>query len=409
MTSGLLRCSNIQTQGASATNYVPAANTNGTAVSAEANRQVRFRTPGTIRNISILVTANDRGASSLTLRVNGASRALSAAIPASTTGIFTDDSVVEQISSGDLVDYAIVTGAGGTTFQFNVMNTIFTPASRRTVMIYARAGGVSESTASTTFFSVLAGNSNTSNSTSEADAQTQINQDGKIRSLQVRISANTRTDATTWVFRKNGADTPLTVSVPNATTGILEYLAEEVIVERNDLLNYAMTLGAGTGAINTQLVKVEFESAGDQITVCNGIIGGTPQNSGLTRYGAFGGHIDANATESLLQTKLLLGGSMSNLCVRISVNTLNGATTFVLRLNGQSASLSLSIPAGTTGFIEDTDNIATVDKNDLINYMYQTAGSTGTIVYRTISSLLTVRQDSIGRPPGVTLSTPGIY
>src|SRR5690349_17266000 len=105
---------------------MPSANCLGSAFSAaESNAQITRRVPGVESNLYIRVNTNDRGTSTLRFRINGGDGNQVVSITASTTGEFEDTSNTDTIAAGDLTDYQITGGAGGTTLTFGIVSTLF--------------------------------------------------------------------------------------------------------------------------------------------------------------------------------------------------------------------------------------------------------------------------------------------
>jgi len=79
-----------------------------------------------------------------------------------------------------------------------------------------------------------------------------------VKRTTIRVGDNTRSDATTFTFRKNGADESASlISVPAATTGSFDTGDITISVAANDLITEKHILGGGTGVISDVGVLLE--------------------------------------------------------------------------------------------------------------------------------------------------------
>src|SRR3990167_9488536 len=75
--------------------------------------QTIYRTAGTLANLYVYISQNDRGASTYKSWINVSAGNLSVSITASGTGGFEDTSNSDSITAGDAVNAQSITGAGG--------------------------------------------------------------------------------------------------------------------------------------------------------------------------------------------------------------------------------------------------------------------------------------------------------
>ncbi len=124
------------------------------------------------------------------------------------------------------------------------------------------------------------------------------------------------------------------------------------------------------------------------------------QSSALTRYYVLGntGNNSAVTAEGLtVEVTHRTAGTLSNLYVRVSANTLNGDTTVRTRKNRANGNQSVTIGSSTTGEFEDTTNTDTVAAADELNYQAVTLGSSGSISFRAFSNLFAATTDTVTR------------
>lgn len=112
-----LGCSYVteQAETLSTTEYIPIIGKLNSFVSTEANSQIKLNDTYTFKMLVVNVTQNNLdAASTVTLRVNGVSSALTVSIAANTTGRIVDSTHTATIAAGDLVNFRLVAGSGST-------------------------------------------------------------------------------------------------------------------------------------------------------------------------------------------------------------------------------------------------------------------------------------------------------
>jgi hypothetical protein len=103
-----------------------------------------------------------------------------------------------------------------------------------------------------------------------------------------------------------------------------------------------------------------------------------------------------SATEVSREVTWRTAGTISKLYFRITVNSTTSASTLKLRKNGADSGMGQSIPAGTTGFFEDTVNTVTVSAGDKFAYQLINGGG-GNISTSLISVIFDASTNSSNR------------
>lgn len=389
---------------ASTTFYQPlATGANIVGNTTEANSQITYRTTGTMRNLGCLVLVNDRAASTLRLRVNGANGNQSVSI--SGTGSFEDTTNSDAITAGDEVNCSITIGAGGATFNLNGIAAKFSATDLGiTVTRLASVDTIGSNTWTTDSvnrYAQLCGTLNGAIS-SETAEKYDINTAGTWKNLFVHVNANARTSTTTVTGRLNGADTALILSITAGATGFVEDTTHSVAIAADDDLNYEIATGTGSGeAISISTISSEIETTNRKFPLFLGSSGASSVSSALTRYGAIAGQVSLNATEANVSNAAKVNMIMRNMTVYISANTLNDTTTVRTRKNTGNGAMSIAIATTLTGLFEDAVNVDTIKYNDQINYSIVTAGSSGSLSFRQLGVMTqsAALSDPIG--PGI--------
>jgi len=111
--------------------------------------------------------------------------------------------------------------------------------------------------------------------------------------------------------------------------------------------------------------------------------------AGVTSYTPWGGMPGVNSTESQTQQTLRTAGTVANLSVNITANSLSSTLTVRFRKNTANGNLVVSISAASTGYLEDLSNTDTIAAADLVNYSSVAAAGSGTATVRsTITTFL---------------------
>jgi hypothetical protein len=329
---------------------------------------VPYKLAGTISTLYVRVITNDRTAtSSVTVRKNGADGNGTVSIAAVTTGEFEDNSGSDSIASDDNVNYKVIVGTGGTTLVIGIISSLFEASSNTTQACTVNASS-NFSTASTTFFQPIWAGNVGNNSTTEADNQIQFRAAGTLQYYYFLVGTNARSTSTTVNVRLNGADV-ITVTVTASSTGEFEDNADSQAVVSGDLVCNGVTLGTGTGNFNHNSKNILFTTTDRTQQFGNSSIVPIVFNISTTTYhGVSGSILNTYTTESDMQADANVAMTVSKAECRVAANTVVGASTLKLRINGANGNNSVSITGSTTGWFEDASNTDSVVATDEINY-----------------------------------------
>ena len=344
----------------------------------EAERTHTARVAATYSRLTVTVIANDRGASTVGFRKNGANGNQTVSIGASATGVFQDLTNADSVVDGDEINYVHTTGAGGTT-HIATSYAVVARAVRVQTLVHGLARNFAG--ASTTYAIPLAGDGG--NPTTEADAQLTARYSGTWAHLYVYVSANARVTTTTLLSRKNAADGNQTLSIGAGATGVFEDTSNADSVVDGDVLNVRLATGTGTQTLTTQIIKTDFVPQGHAVPLCGGSATGLTQNNSLTRYYAVGSDGTNRTTEANAQNRVEATGTWSHLAVRLTANGLSATSTLSSRLNGAAGNQSAAIGASATGYFEDTTHVDHVVPGSDLNYALVT-GATGSSLRITV-------------------------
>jgi hypothetical protein len=353
----------------------------------EADAQLIIRTAGTLNSLGVRISTNSvAGTTFFTFRKNGAAGNQTVSVGSTATGWFEDTTNSDTVVAGDLICIRSVPGATTNTFvlyqikmEFDTTNSTGSTVSR---MGAAQAGGNTGHTgALTTYYYALNASIPTGSTTNTNETNAQWKEQYAItyKNLGIKVSANSRSTASTVGFRKNAANGNQAATITANTTGWFEDTTNTDSVVANDLVNYSLTTGTGTSAQTLNYIAVESETTSDPgvghlgagYTTNIVIPTSTTTNCPIT------GRLATTLPESSSQTTVHDTYSFKGLAVGVSANTVSATSTVKLRVNGVDSALSASITSNTVGTFTDLTHTVTVADGDLVNLQIIT-GATGT-------------------------------
>jgi len=92
--------------------------------------------------------------------------------------------------------------------------------------------------------------------------------------------------------------------------------------------------------------------------------------------------IDENTTEADQQTPTPANMTVGNAHVNVTANSRDAVVTGRIRIAGSNGNTAISITASTTGVFGDTSNTDVLTQADLITYMWDFAGGSGSLLVR---------------------------
>jgi hypothetical protein len=364
------------TQAAATTNYYTILE--GNFGSTELNVQFTTHIAGTLSNFFIYVYSNSANfTTTLRVRKNTANGNQVISVTAAATGQFEDTSNTDTLVDGDIINYSYVTAAG--TGSIGVQNMAILFEATTNVVTFYKTARLGIGTASQTSYWAMV---SSGIQTTEANALLVFKTAGTLKKLFVKISTNTRTTTTTYTVRKNSADTGITTSVTGSSTGIFEDTSNTSSIAVDDTSAFKVVTSTGTGTITHEGIFISFETTNNKSTIHRRSYGALA--FGTTNYGGF----YVGTTEANAQIEANVAFTASNLGARVSANTANGTSTYLLRQNAGDTALSVSITASTTGWFIDTSHTVSIIATDEVNYKIVVGGSSGNLTIEVGNMLL---------------------
>lgn len=318
------------------------------AVITEVQTQIKYQLADTLSKLRINVYGNDRGASTLKLRINGGNGTQSVAIGSSTTGII-EATGTDTIAVGDLVNLQLNVGTGGTTFTAIAMGVL----SANRVQIFGRNLAPANITTNnaTNYYSWA----EISTTTTEAQFALPMQGAGTASHFGIYVPANAKGVSCTMTSRVNSAAGNGTITIGAGVTGLLVDDTHSDVLQVSDTYNYAVAFGADSNAVQICLSYAHFIPATDVMSFLMNR-NGTSVTAGTAKYPVCG---SGNVTGTESDVYMTAGVPMTALSGQINIRS-NGAGVsgeWSLRIAGTSV-LALTVGVGVTGILSVTGNAA---------------------------------------------------
>lgn len=305
-------------------------------------------------------------------RKNGIDGTQVISIPALASGSFEDAVNSDSLVAGDLFDTSIVTPAGSGSIYLRAITYVL--ASATSIPILGASYDSNTIGFGVTRYVSISGSAYSW--ATEAQVQYLFRAGATLSNFRVRVRSNTLNGASTARTRVNGANGNQSVSIGAGATGAFEDAVNTDVVAVGNLVNYQFIAGGSAGSFQMWFYQVKSVSGGRQLIISTS----NSYNFGLTRcFVMEGSTYSTAAADAGMSFKANAIFSAKNLYLYLSGNSINGISTFTLRKNAADTTLTVSIPASTSGAFEDTTHVVALAATDLINWRLVTGGTSGSL------------------------------
>jgi len=196
-----------------------------------------------------------------------------------------------------------------------------------------------------------------------------------ISNMKCYIYANSVTDTTVVVSRINAGDGNQTFNIAALASGAFEDVVNNDAINIGDEVCHEIDVPLGGIAISLSLFSSITDSDGRQTGTATG--GGGYDSVHSVRYTTIEGTPFLWGAEAEVQSECRADLDAQNMFVNVSTNDRNGASVLILKINGGDGTITVTVPAATTGFFEDLVNMDQCANTDLINWEVDTTASDG--------------------------------
>lgn len=226
-----------------------------------ANQEIKFGTPGTIKNIGIRLAGNTLDATGTAVfrnLVNGADGNITVSFASTETGLKEDLVNTDVVALNDLGTVRlVVTGVSG---QVQPVGCWISMETTNNKADYVCSPHDTRVAAQTRWFHFIGnGDASSVESSRQFVAQTGMT----LSNYRAYVSVNTWSANTEIRLRKNTANVNEVINFATTVTGWVHDLVNTDIVLSTDLLNHQLITSAGAGAISTENIMVTGEMAAE--------------------------------------------------------------------------------------------------------------------------------------------------
>lgn len=337
----------------------------------------------------VRITANTRdGTCTFVSRKNGATANQSIAIGAGLTGAFEDAINQDNLVNGDLINYSMIIGGTTGSIGHTATRSILTHGGSE--VSYVCCPGSTNNLAAGVHHLSIIGRHFGSGVVTEASANIKARGSATLSKLRIFISTNTTTSPSTLIVLKNSIAGNQSITIGAGLTGFFEDATNQDSIVDGDLICHRLTNGGGGNIIfqNAQMRNVAATSG--RIAGAYFSAGTSAWTFGLTNYSTLEGELGTYVTELESQIDIEQAARIYGVRMYINTNTVDGASTLTLRKDNASTNIAVIIGAGLTGAFEDASNTTDLISTSLVNWLWVTAGTTGSIAVKGFSTWLAV-------------------
>lgn len=213
-----------------------------------------------------------------------------------------------------------------------------------------------------------------------------------IRNLHIYVVSYVSSTTTTVTVQKNGTNTALAIAVVGSGTGHFQNVTDSATFSSGDIgrLNLASGLQSVLGPVS---FEQELTGAGlVGVYSLNASVAST--TTGQLHYRGAGQTSSVYASPAAaLDVVSKMTASMDRLRFSVVTNTKAAARVLKARVNNADSTLSVTVPASTTGVFESVSSPISIVPGDAISFVYDAQGTTGTIQGRSIDYRMTTADD----------------
>lgn len=251
---------------------------------------------------------------------------------------------------------------------------------------HAGAGflGVVFDVASATRFIPLHGNLGIDGTTTEADVAWKVRGYTTFEALQVRVTANARTNDSVFKNRINNGDGSGSITFGAGETGLKTATGLGDAIADGQVINASITLLTGVEDLTVSMVAATLKSSDTEQDIWGGVFAGVARTASSTAsYTPIAGFTNDMAAFTDAQARIKPGfaGTAKNLRCYLSANTYTGDGTLKLMQNGSPVITTTLTAGGGASWYENTADSVTFDADDEFSLEWD-EGTSGSITVR---------------------------
>ena len=218
----------------------------------------------------------------------------------------------------------------------------------------------------------------------ESARQVPWHHDSTLSGFALHVTTNAIAADSAAAIRINGATGTQIILIPAGLTGVFRDITNSDPVVAGDLVNALVLTGAGGALLQVQNTMIVSDAATKTSAVYFSQNTGAMNVAGSTYFLAPVGQSTSTTTEANATVRASTNGTYKHSRFVVSANTRADATTIRCRINGGFGTISINVPAGTTGTFEDLlGSDAILDGDDWCHAVTLGAGAGSISIQRT--------------------------
>jgi hypothetical protein len=349
--------------------------------SAEGSVQASATEAATFSNLRGNIASGGSGTNTFQFRDATANGALVASRAG--TGIFEDVTHSDLVDAAALFNVAYTDNGSNSACTWVSANVSF--SSGHGCFHGSSTNGIVLDTASSTRFLQLGGAFRADGESTEANVQWKNRGYSSFEALQVRVTANARTNASAFRNRINAGFGSLQCDYAAGVTGLVSDTSPADSLAAGDLINASITLDTGVEDLTVTIVAATLKSSDSKSeTWAQSAAGMARAASATATYQPLGAALGEEApTEANSKIKVGFAARVSNLRCYLSANTYGGAGTLKLYQNGSPVLTTTIGASGGAAWYENTSDTIDIDADDELSFEFD-EGTSGSITIQSV-------------------------
>lgn len=352
----------------------------------EANAQVSCTEGASFTGLGARITAGGSGTNNFRFRDAGADGQQLASRAG--TGVCEDTTNTDTLTAGDLFNIAYTDTGTNSTVSWVKMNVEMASGHGNFHGSMNQNGAVFDVASSTRYIG-MSGSLFSDGQATEAFVGLKMRGYTSQAALQVRVTANARTNASVFKNRINAANGGATITfngsgdLGGTETGFKEVVGLTDAIADGDTVNASVTLLTGVEDLTVSFVIGTYKSTSNKSEIWSSHDAGLARTASATAdYHPIGGRLFVD-TDANNRIKPGFAGIASNLRCYLSANTYGGNGTLKLMQNGSAVITTTITASGGAAWYENTSDTVTFDDNDEFSFEID-EGTSGSITIHTI-------------------------
>ena len=300
-------------------------------------------------------------------------------------GTCEDTTNTDVLSAGDLFNIAY-TDTGSNSGPAWVKANVEFSSGHGNFHGCADFSGAVHDVASATRFLPVVGTLLTDGQVTEDNVEWKVRGYDSFAGLQVRVTANARTNNSDFQNRIDGGFGSLLCQFAGGATGLVIDTSPADAITDGQTINASLTLSTGVEDLTVTFVVATLKSSSSKSDTFAGRQNGIIRTASATaNYIPIGGHIHSltATTEEQARIKPGFAAVVSNLRCYLSANTYTGNGTLKLYQNGSAVITTTITASGGAAWYENTSDTITIDADDELSFEFD-EGTSGSITIHSV-------------------------